>query len=499
MVTQAKSVKEFVEDNSPLSPIDLFVTNISSANSQQVTTVYRCINLISDALATVPINIMQGRDNEAIPVPEHELFFLLNYKPNTYMSAPVFKKLIVAQLLTSGNAYIYKQPAQGRILLTPLATSAVKPELQDDLTITYTITTKTGEQVEVTADEIIHIKYNSLDGVTGQDPIRLHKQVLETENIAQTFTATSMRERNMPLGIIKTKTALSPDRKDKMRGQWGTMARQGGVVVFEQGMEFQPLSLTQDQAQFLQSREYNAVEIATKIFGLHPYWIGATSAEKINLETISNSLIDSVLPFAQIIATEIRNGFLEETEWLNYELVFDLTKLRRFNREAVDNSLKTRVVHGIISPNEARSEIDRQRLEGLDYTLTPANAISSKYIDEWSQKQVAQGDSTKVSQATQTGGDENEPEENRSLETLEFLFTGLANVERGKLERLKEKGGEAYGIAVATHFKACLKAFSAFASDAQVREFFTHFYPVQDLSEDKPRKQARAFLRFIKK
>ncbi len=500
MLKPAKQVTDLVEDNSPLAlqALDPFDVSITNTNALQVTTVYRCVNAISDALATVPVLVLKGHDNEAVNQRQHPLFFALNYKPNNLMRGFNFRKLIVTSLLLDGNAYILKIRKGRRLHLHFLKPGSVSIRLMPDSTLRYDVSLQNGRQRRSLTDrEIIHIRYCSRDGIQGLDPIRLHRQVIETESLGQTSTATSMSDRQMPVGILKMPTQLSPDRKDDIRKEWTVMSKNGKVAVLEQDTEFEALSITQDQAQFLEQKQYNSIEIATKIFGIHPYYIGAHQGA-IDLEQVSNQLVDSVLPFAELIGSEIRSGCLEESDWLDYEVVFDLTKLKRYNRQAIDQSIKTRIVHGVISPNEARAEIGHAPRKKGNYTLSPSNSISSDFIEEWSKKQVALGDAKKTSQAKQTGGEENEPEEDRSISkfgpALRYLFQGWAKLEASKLTRIKKRSEQEYFEELAQHHKRMFDVLVSFTSEATLREFLKT-YPIEcDEPGKKAEEQTQRFL-----
>lgn len=362
------------------------VSQIRSANQGlEVATVYRCVNLISDSLAMVPIKILEGEiDQDKKPNHDHALFKLLNFKPNSYESAFVFKKQMFQSLLLSGNAYVLPLGEELH-LLDP---RSVQPErIFGSLELFYRVTDRAGNSLGIlTNQEILHLRYCTRDGIRGESPIMLHQEVVQSEDSAERFQRDALDSRQMPIGIITMPEAMDAERTELIRSQWASIARTGRPAVLEEGAKFQQISMTQEQAQFLASRNYTSVDIATKVFGLPPSKVGVGTGDRYSLEEESQMVIDAVLPFATVVAEEFRN-FYWPNQLQSIELMFDLNKLKRYNITVQNERFQRGIAHGWFNPNEARQELGYSPRKGGDVYLTPVNMIHSDYAEEWAQKQ----------------------------------------------------------------------------------------------------------------
>jgi HK97 family phage portal protein len=176
---------------------------------------------------------------------------------------------------------------------------------------------------------------NSLDGVDGRSPVRVLRESMGLTKAAEELGARYFGTGAQPGGILKTAGKLDPERAKRMREDWermhGSLDRAHRIAVFEQGLEFQPITIPPDDAQFLQTRKFQDSQIAG-IYGVPPQWIGAEGQNNwgAGVESQKNGFITFTLgpPFTKIQQASKRD-FLGRKDFERYDAEFDTTELRK--------------------------------------------------------------------------------------------------------------------------------------------------------------------------
>ena len=79
---------------------------VNERSAMQMTAVYSCVRILSEAIASLPLHVYQYNDSggkeKAV---KHPLYFLLHDEPNPEMSSFVFRETLMTHLLLWGNAY----------------------------------------------------------------------------------------------------------------------------------------------------------------------------------------------------------------------------------------------------------------------------------------------------------------------------------------------------------------------------------------------------------
>ena len=80
--------------------------NVNERSAMQMTAVYSCVRILSEAIAGPPLHVYQytsdGGKEKAV---EHPLYRILHDEPNPEMSSFVFRETLMTHLLLWGNAY----------------------------------------------------------------------------------------------------------------------------------------------------------------------------------------------------------------------------------------------------------------------------------------------------------------------------------------------------------------------------------------------------------
>lgn len=242
-------------------------TAVSEYNAPTIPAVYACVGLISDAIAQLPIHVYSIDENgDRKRERNHPIERLLNSAPNPRMTAFAYRKTLLNHVLLWGNGYSEVQrkgsgKPQGLWLALPDRTA---PQLEQSGELLYK-TTIDNEQKELEAPDMIHIPAFGFDGVVGYSPVAVARQAMGLAKAQEAFGARFFGNDQKSGGFLKHPGKLSDEAR---RNLAESMNRQGGnenqhkMKVLEEGMEFQQVTIAPEDAQFLESRDFQVAEIA---------------------------------------------------------------------------------------------------------------------------------------------------------------------------------------------------------------------------------------------
>lgn len=256
---------------------------VSAEKAIQVATVYACVSLIADTVGMTAIHIykrQKNNDRERVK-PSHKLQRLLNVRPNDWQTPFEFKQMIQGHLCLRGNGYAEKifNRRTGEVdQLIPRHPDRMEAYKLSNGRMGYTWRPLDGKPVKFIQDEIVHFRGFTWDGITGLNPIQYLRESVGTSLAAEAFAGTFFRNMARPSGIIKHPGKLGQQARENLRDSFQQRygaGNYGKVAVFEEGMEFQALSVAAKDMEFIEQRKFGVTEIC-KIFRVLPFMIGET-------------------------------------------------------------------------------------------------------------------------------------------------------------------------------------------------------------------------------
>lgn len=233
--------------------------------------VLRCVTLISEAIGTLPLNLLAQDDTKAVQTtnPAHRL---LKRKPNDWQTPYEFKSLLQLHALLDGEAFGYVIRSGPRpIRIVPLQRGSCKPQLSAAWQMTYLFTRPDGGQVTLQANEVFHLRDLSLDGVRGISRVRLAREALELARAAQTAASRTFETGVMAGGAIEVPNALSDNAYDRMkeslRDNHSGSENAGSFMLLEEGAKASKWANTADEAQQIENRNHQIEEVA-RMYGV---------------------------------------------------------------------------------------------------------------------------------------------------------------------------------------------------------------------------------------
>ena len=371
--------------------------NYSSYNGYQqnkallLSAVYRCVECISDAIAQLPLKLY-SIDAQGYKIEDNnsELYDLLTKQPNEKMSAFSLMKASVASMLLTGNAYILIKKENNTIKDLLYIPSGLVNVIETAEKIEYQIT---GFKKLVPASDIIHLKNFSLDGVRGVSTLQYARITLGIATASENTANNFFKSGGAISGILSTPNPLSSKQKDDVRQSWaaayGGNNDRNGIAVLDGSWSFQELSISPADAQLLDSRKFNVIDIA-RFFGVPPTKLFDTAGVNYNSLEMSQLafLTDCIQPLLVKIEQEFEIKLFNRGERMKHDVKFDTTMMLRVDKATMGNYYNTMFNMGVYSPNEIRKALDMTAIDNGDMHIAQVNLTTLENIAKLAQTPV---------------------------------------------------------------------------------------------------------------
>lgn len=260
--------------------------SVSYDNAMKVSAVFACIKVISETIASLPLMIYERvGENGKKPAFNHPLFSLLHDAPNDFQTSFEFREGLVTHLNLRGNAYCRKvQNGRSISELIPLNPSQMEV-VRDNGRIIYNYTHEDGKQEALPSDRVWHIKNmaiasihngNPPEGIMGVSPITVAREAIGLALAADEYGGRYFSN-NAQVGLAASHPGkLGKEAKDYLKeslSQYGKLENKFKSIILEEGMKIERMSISNEDSQFLQSRQFQIEEIA-RIFRVPPVLIG---------------------------------------------------------------------------------------------------------------------------------------------------------------------------------------------------------------------------------
>lgn len=355
-------------------------TNYTTEKSMLLSTVYRCVEVISDSVAQLPLEpYRMDSQGYKIKFTSHPTYKLLNKEPNPRMTRFDFIKVMIVSTLLKGNGYAFierddKGNAQGLHFIPAELVTIIRPKNLKE-SVSYSI----AGLGAVESCNMIHIKNFSYDGIEGVSTLRHARNTLGLALDSDAHAAGFFKGGANLAGILKSTTNLTATQKNDLKRSWQmafspATGTPNGVAVLEGNLTFEPITVNPTDAQLLETRQFNVVDIC-RFFGVSP--VKAFDLTKSSYSTVEATnlsfLTETLSPLLEKIELEFERKLYKPSEKDSIDVRFDTATLLRADKQSLANYYQTLFNIGVVSPNDIRKQLDLPAMEGGDNTFVQVN------------------------------------------------------------------------------------------------------------------------------
>lgn len=363
---------------------------VNEETAMQLTAVYACVRILSEAVAGLPLHLYRYTDKGKEKATDHPLYMLLHDEPNPEMSSFIFRETLMTHLLLWGNAYaqIIRNGRGDVIWLYPLMPDKMRVDRDANGRLFYEYTrsqddppTVKRNTVRLSPYDVLHVPGLGFDGLVGYSPIAMARNAIGMGLSCDEYGAKFFANGAYPGGVLEHPgTVKDPDR---LRSNWQTMfggsGNAGKIAVLEEGMKFTPISISPEQAQFLEMRKFQIDEIA-RIFRVPPHMVGDLEKSSFsNIEQQSLEFVKYTLdPWVTRWEQSMQRALFTPEEKKSYFFKFNLEGLLRGDYQSRMNGYAIGRQNGWMSANDIRALENLDRIpaeQGGDLYLVNGNMM----------------------------------------------------------------------------------------------------------------------------
>ena len=365
--------------------------NVNERSAMQMTAVYACVRILSEAIAGLPLHLYRytdgGSKDKAVDNP---LYFLLHDEPNPEMTSFVFRETLMTHLLLWGNAYaqIIRNGKGSVIALYPLMPNRMEVDRDSNGRIVYRYNRSRDEAnvkkegaVELSPEDVLHIPGLGFDGLVGYSPIAMARNAIGMAIACEEFGSKFFANGASPSGVLEHPGILKDPAKvrDSWNAAYGGSSNAHKVAVLEEGLKYVPISISPNEAQFLETRKFQLNEIA-RIFRVPPHMVGDldkssfSNIEQQSLEFVKYTLDPWVVRWEQCLSRSL----LADDEKKTLFFKFNVDGLLRGDYQSRMNGYAVGRQNGWMSANDIRELENMDRIpteEGGDLYLINGNML----------------------------------------------------------------------------------------------------------------------------
>jgi HK97 family phage portal protein len=363
---------------------------INQVTALTATTVLAAATMLCEDFAKLtPTIYRRDQDGSRTVAEDHELYPLL-YQPNDWQNYYEWAEMMQLSLVLRGNAYSVKiRDMRGRVIkLIPVNADWVGVWEAPGGGIFYRVTPSglhllselQGLPFLIPAEDMLHIRGFSLNGLVGASRIALAKEAIGLSLGYERQAAQYMSQGANSSGILTTDKSLTPEAAKRMSEDWKSkksgLQNAGKIVVLEQGLKYQPTTLSAADAEYIAARGLQIQEVA-RIWRIPAHMLG----------DLGRSTNNNILQQAQEYINLTMSSYTARWAWkldVDFDLRrqrlfidFDLTQLTRGDQTQRFNNYARAIAGGFWTQNDARRDDGKDPMPGGDDLLKPTNLASA--------------------------------------------------------------------------------------------------------------------------
>jgi len=346
--------------------------NVNESTAQSIPAYFRATTIKAEQLAALPFSIYEKTDNGTVEAKQHPIWDLLNFRPSPLYNSFDWREAISRQLEFRGDCFIRIIRADSEVSELRLIDPPVDMfEMEGQWFYRFASINET-----LRWDEVIHLKANTKNGIKGQSPLKLLREVFGL-GIAQIEYAASYFGNGAHVsGILESDQVLKKEQLEVIRDSWNAQYSGpdnfGRTAMVSGGFSYKKMGGDIQESGYVESRRLT-VEDVSNITGVHPILLAnLEKATFSNVEELNRIFVQFTLrSLCKKIEAEFNSKLFSKAERERYFVRFNLDGLLRGDTKARTDYYKTMRLVGAMNANEIRALENMNAYEGGDDYAAP--------------------------------------------------------------------------------------------------------------------------------
>ena len=362
--------------------------HITEQGALGVSTVYACVNKIASTIGALSLDIYM-RDGRNVEMANMHPASQVLDNPNDENTPFEFWETLVASALIYGCGFaIIERNNRG------YAERLIPVHYYD-----VDIREVSDERIYTVRDYGMVRPENMLEicNMHRMSPIRLHRENIGLAKAAQDCGSEYFGQKGQMTGVLASDQPLRKEQMDVIQSSWNSSSMNAGTKLLPFGFKYQRITITPDEAQFIETRKFQAEEIC-RIYSVPPSLVQLPSQTTFNNVEQQNLQFarHTIVPWTKRIEQEINRKLIQSFERPEIYARFDLNDLYRGDMSARANFYQQMLQSGVMSINEVRGKESLNPVDGGDVHTVQINQIALDRLGEYSDKVSSDGNQATV-------------------------------------------------------------------------------------------------------
>lgn len=376
--------------------VDSNPSSLSDKSSLCNTAQFAAIRVLNETMGSIPIMAYKKVKDGREPATDTNIYDIFHEVPNEEMTCQTLKETGMMALNLGGNAFFLKLKNKfGDIIgLKPVDYGTVTIQRNSQTkTLEYRINQDSQSQI-FTRKDIFHIPAFSHDGICGLTPVIQCASAILLGMQYESYNKNFFKNGAFTSGTVEVPGRMSDDSFDRLKKDFEKsykgLINAGRPIILEEGAQFKPLSISQADAQFMESRRFQLEEIA------RIYRVPLTLLQDFGRATWNNMeqqqlffIMFTILPWAKRWEENIKTQIMTpEQRKSGLYVEFQLNNLLRGDAKTRAELYASGRQNGWLSINDIRKLENMNPVEGGDTYLQPLNYINIALSDNYYSNQI---------------------------------------------------------------------------------------------------------------
>ncbi|WP_421292949.1 phage portal protein [Aeromonas veronii] len=355
-------------------------------------TVLACIKIIAETVGKLPAYLYRETETGDERIKQDKMLKVLTKKPNDFQTMQQFLEMVIYHLCTDGNFYAVINRSGKRIVsIFPVEhPSCVTPQLRNGKLI-YSLSLNPqmgiqGYKKEYAADEVLHIRMASGNLLKGLGCIAQARQAIELSTLQREHSIKFAETSSIPAGIVSLgdvseyAAGALDENIDALSATFAGGSKATGKLAILQGTAtYTPISVSNADAQFLESRQFGLREICA-IFRIPEHLVSGIA--NVKYSNYGQSMLSFYTETISPYIARIQAAFNDHLDDLGICFALDETELKRGDNDQQRTNATELYTKGMITLNEARSMLNMNKVDVGDNFNVQANNSVIGTLDE---------------------------------------------------------------------------------------------------------------------